>query len=171
MTSPLSRSLDSSGPRANLAVRLLAGLVFLPEGVKKFLFPEQWGAGRFARIGIPAPALMAHFVGAVEIACGLLLIVGLATRLAAIPLLVDIVAALVTTKVPLLWRATAVSSKVGFWSMQAESRTDFAMLMALIFVAIAGAGPWSLDALLRRRPAGSGGGGPDQPRRLAARTA
>ena len=50
-----------AGPqRANLLVRLLVGLVFLPEGFKKFLFPEQWGAGRFARIGIAAPELMAH---------------------------------------------------------------------------------------------------------------
>jgi uncharacterized membrane protein YphA (DoxX/SURF4 family) len=150
MTAAVLRFLDSSGPRANLAVRLLAGLVFLPEGVKKILFPEQWGAGRFARIGIPAPELMAHFVGVVEIACGLLLIIGLATRLAAIPLLIDILVAIATTKVPLLWRATAVSTKVGFWSMQTESRTDFAMLMALIFLVLAGSGPWSLDARMFR---------------------
>ncbi len=76
------------GQRANLVVRLLVGLVFLPEGIKKFLFPEQWGVGRFARIGIPAPELMAHFVGAVEIVCGALLLVGFISRLAAIPLLV-----------------------------------------------------------------------------------
>jgi len=160
MTAAVLRLLDSGGPRANLAVRLLAGLIFLPEGIKKFLFPEQWGAGRFARIGIPAPELMAHFLGIVEIACGLLLIIGLATRLAAIPLLIDILVALTTTKIPLLWRATAVSSKVGFWSMQAESRTDFAMLMALIFLAFAGSGPWSLDASLVRPRAASHPRGP-----------
>jgi uncharacterized membrane protein YphA (DoxX/SURF4 family) len=137
------------GGPANLVVRLLVGLVFLPEGLKKFLFPEQWGAGRFARIGIPAPELMAHFVGAVEIVCGVLLLLGLLTRLATIPLLVDILVAIATTKVPLLWRATAVSSKVGFWSMQAESRTDYAMWMGLVFLLLAGAGPLSLDARLR----------------------
>jgi putative oxidoreductase len=144
-------ALEASGPRANLVVRLLVGLVFLPEGIKKFLFPEAWGAGRFARIGIPAPEQMAHFVGVVEIVCGALLIVGLLTRLAAIPLLVDIVVAIITTKIPLLWRATAVSAKVGFWSMQAESRTDFAMLMGLVFLFLAGAGAFSLDARLGRR--------------------
>lgn len=140
----------ASGQRAHLIVRLLVGLVFLPEGVKKFLFPEQWGAGRFARIGIPEPVLMAHFVGAVEVVCGALLLVGLLTRLAAIPLLIDILVAIATTKIPLLWRATAVSTKVGFWSMQAESRTDLAMLMGLTFLLIAGAGPLSLDARTSR---------------------
>ncbi len=134
------------GQRANLLVRLLVGLVFLPEGIKKFLFPEQWGAVRFARIGIPAPAAMAHFVGAIEIVCGILLLLGWVTRLATIPLLIDIFVAIATTKVPLLWRATAVSAKVGFWPMQAESRTDFAMLMGLVFLLLAGAGPLSFDA-------------------------
>ncbi len=141
----------ADGQRANLVVRLLVGLVFLPEGIKKFLFPEQWGSGRFARIGIPAPQVMAQFVGAVEIACGVLLLVGLVTRLAALPLLADILVAIATTKLPLLWRATAVASKVGFWSMQAESRTDYAMLMGLVFLALAGPGPLSLDARLARR--------------------
>jgi putative oxidoreductase len=150
MTSLLERILDGTGQRSNLVIRLLVGLVFLPEGLKKFLFAEQWGAGRFARIGIPAPAAMAHFVGAVEIVFGLLLLVGLLTRLAAVPLLIDIAVAIATTKISLLWRATAVSAKVGFWSMQAESRTDFAMLMGLVFVLLAGAGPLSLDASLSR---------------------
>ncbi len=135
-------------------IRILAGGVFVPEGVKKFLFPDQWGAGRFLRIGIPAPETMAQFVGVIEIACGLLLLVGLLTRLAAIPLLVDMSVAIATTKLPLLWRATAVSSKVGFWPMQAESRTDFAMFMALIFLLAAGAGAWSLDARMARSRGG-----------------
>jgi putative oxidoreductase len=113
--------------------------------VKKFLFAAHWGAGRFERIGIPAPHLMAHFVGAVEIVCGLLVLVGLFTRLASVLLLADICVAIATTKIPLLWRATAVSANVGFWSMQAESRTDYAMLMGLFFLLFAGAGPLSLD--------------------------
>jgi uncharacterized membrane protein YphA (DoxX/SURF4 family) len=139
------------GQPANLIVRLLVGLVFLPEGIKKFLFPEQWGAGRFVRIGIPAPEIMAHFVGLVEIVGGALILVGLVTRPAAVLLLVDILVAIITTKLPLLWRATAVSTNVGFWSMQAESRTDFAMLMALLFIIVAGAGPLSVDARLANR--------------------
>jgi putative oxidoreductase len=152
MNTLLQRLLDASGPRANLVVRLLVGLVFLPEGIKKFLFPEQWGAGRFERIGIPAPEAMAQFVGGVEIVFGLLLLAGLLTRLATIPLIIDISVAIATTKLPLLWKATAVSTKVGFWSMQAESRTDFAMLMGLLFLLLAGGGAISLDARWRGRP-------------------
>jgi uncharacterized membrane protein YphA (DoxX/SURF4 family) len=144
-------AFGSSAGWPAIFVRLLTGLVFVPEGVKKFLFADQWGAGRFAKIGIPAPELMANVVGIVELGCGLLLLVGLATRLAAVPLLVDMCVALATTKIPLLWTATAVSSKVGFWSLQAESRTDFAMLMALVFLVAAGAGPWSIDAQLSRK--------------------
>jgi uncharacterized membrane protein YphA (DoxX/SURF4 family) len=153
MNALFRRLLDAGGQRANLVVRLLVGLVFVPEGVKKFLFPEQWGAGRFERIGIPAPEAMAYFVGGVEIVFGLLLLIGLLTRLATIPLLIDITVAIATTKIPLLWRATAVSAKVGFWSMQAESRTDFAMLMGLLFLLLAGGGLLSLDARLNRRRA------------------
>lgn len=148
----LGRAFDPGDQRANLIVRLLVGFVFFPEGVKKFLFAAQWGAGRFERIGIPAPAAMAAFVGTVEIACGLFLIAGLATRVASVALLADIIVAIATTKIPLLWRPTAVASKIGFWSMQSEARTDYAMLMGLLFLLLAGAGPWSLDGVLRREP-------------------
>lgn len=153
MSALITRSLAARGQASNLVIRLLAALVFLPEGAKKFLFPEQWGSGRFARIGIPAPEAMAHFVGAVEIVCGALLLVGLFTRLSAIPLLASMSVAIATTKIPLLWRATAVSTKTGIWSLQAESRTDVAMFACLLFLLLAGAGPLSLDA--RLRPAGS----------------
>jgi len=125
--------------------------VFLPERVKKLLFPAQWGAGRLVRIGIPAPAQMATFVGAVETVCGALVLVGLATRLASLALLADICVAILTTKIPLLWRATAVASKTGFWSMQSEGRTDYSMLMGLVFLILAGAGAWSFDAFLAHR--------------------
>ena len=106
---------------AVLAIRLMIGGVFFLEGVKKFLFVEQWGAGRFTRIGIPAPHVMGPFVGAVEITCGLLVLFGLRTRLASIPLLAVISTAIATTKIPILLKS-------GFWPMEAEARTDFAML-------------------------------------------
>ncbi len=145
----------TQGGAANLAVRLMVGLIFLPEGLKKFLFPEQWGAGRFTRIGIPAPETIAHLVGALEIGCAILVLLGLWTRLAALPLVGVMLVALATTKVPLLWRATSVSTRVGFWSMQAESRTDLAMLLGLLFLVAAGAGSLSLDGV---------GGAADRPR-------
>jgi uncharacterized membrane protein YphA (DoxX/SURF4 family) len=94
---------EVGSPRASRAViliRLLVGLVFFEEGIQKFLFPAVMGAGRFARIGIPAPDVMGPFVGVVEIVCGAMLVLGLLTRLAAIPLLVDIAVAILSTKLP-----------------------------------------------------------------------
>jgi putative oxidoreductase len=135
------RILAADGPGANLLVRLLVGGVFFLEGIKKFLFVEQWGVGRFARIGIPAPEIMAPFVGAVEIVCGVLILFGLLTRLASVPLLINIGVAIATTKIPLLLRS-------GFWPMEAEARTDYSMLMGLLFLLLAGAGSWSMDARL-----------------------
>lgn len=143
----MNRLLSSSAPAATLVVRALVGGVFFLEGIKKFLFVEQWGAGRFTRIGIPAPHIMGPFVGAVEIACGTLLLAGLLTRLAAAPLIIDISVAILTTKIPILLKS-------GFWPMEAEARTDYSMLLGLIFLLIVGAGPWSLDASITRRTAG-----------------
>ena len=128
---------------AIFAVRLMVGAVFFLEGIKKFLFVEQWGAGRFTRIGIPAPHLMGPFVGAVEIVCGLLVLLGLRTSLAAIPPLAVICTAIATTKIPILFKS-------GFWPMEAEARTDYAMLMGLIFLLLAGSGCLSLDAHFSR---------------------
>src|SRR6266704_514486 len=95
-----SRILRSSAPAAVVLVRIMVGWVFLSEGIQKFLFPAALGAGRFAKVGIPAPQFFGPFVGVVEIVCGVLLIVGLLTRLASIPLLIDILVALATTKIP-----------------------------------------------------------------------
>src|SRR6266403_2188923 len=142
------------GPRAVILMRLLVGLVFFEEGIQKFLFPAVMGTGRFARIGIPAPEVMGPFVGGVEIVCGVLLVLGLLTRLATVPLLVDITVAILSTKVPILLGhgygpfTLPQLTRYGFWSMASEARTDFAMLMGLLFLLIVGGGPWSLDARL-----------------------
>jgi putative oxidoreductase len=138
---PRSRLLDTTAPAATVVVRLMAGSIFMLEGVKKFLFVDQWGAGRFAHIGLPHPQLLAPFVGSVEMACGALLIVGLWTRAAAVPLVVVMCVAILSTKVPILVQS-------GFWPMEAEARTDYAMLLSLLFLLIVGAGRWSLDAVL-----------------------
>jgi uncharacterized membrane protein YphA (DoxX/SURF4 family) len=135
------RLLGSTAPSATVLIRVMVGWVFLSEGVQKFLFPAALGAGRFAKIGIPAPQFFAPFVGIVEIVCGALLIVGLVTRLASIPLLIDILVAIATTKIPML-------SKSGFWAMMHEARTDFCMLLGLIFLLIAGSGTLSFDERL-----------------------
>lgn len=133
--------VSSTAERSVILVRLIVGGVFLSEGIQKFLFPAALGAGRFAKIGIPAPAFMAPFDGAFETVCGAMLIVGLLTRLAAIPMIINISVAIATTKIPMLMRD-------GFWKMAHEARTDYSMLLGAIFLLIVGAGPLSLDALI-----------------------
>jgi putative oxidoreductase len=140
MPKPLLRT---NAPRATIFIRLLVGAVFLSEGIQKFLFPAALGVGRFVKIGIPAPQFFAPFVGVVEIVCGTLLIIGFITRQAAIPLLIDISVAIATTKIPML-------SRVGFWSTVHEARTDYCMLLGLVFLLLVGSGPLSIDARVRR---------------------
>lgn len=132
------------GPYASGAIfiRLAAGLIFFTQGILKFSDPRM-GVQRFTRIGFPHPLFIAHFAGFFEIVCGLLVLVGLLTRLAAVPLLIVILTAIATTKIPELARPAQ-----GFWFMVSDARTDFSMTMALLFLLIAGAGKWSLDAWL-----------------------
>ena len=138
--------LQTNAPAATWIVRWLVGLVFFFEGIKKFLFVAQWGAGRFTRIGIPHPQFFGPFVGSVEIICGFLLLIGLLTRLASIALIIDISVAILSTKLPILM-------KQGWWPAEAEARTDYSMLMGLLFLLIVGAGAWSLDARASRKRA------------------
>ena len=129
---------DGTAQASVILVRLLVGWVFFSEGVQKFLFPAALGVGRFAKIGIPAPHFFAPFVGVVEIVCGLLVIVGFLTRLAAIPLVIDISVAIATTKIPML-------AKDGFWATMHEARTDLCMLLGSLFLIAVGSGRLSLD--------------------------
>ena len=129
---------------AYLLIRLMAGSVFLSEGVQKFLFPDALGVGRFIKIGIPDPSFTAPFVGVVEIVCGILFLIGLLTQLAAIPLIIDMLVAIATTKIPFLIQH-------GFWAAAHEARVDWCMLLASLFLLIEGAGEWSLDAVIHRK--------------------
>ena len=138
-----------SAPAATILIRLAVGGVFFTSGLIKFLYANQ-GAGRFAKLGIPAPELMANFVGVVEIAAGVLVAVGLATRLAAIPLFIDMLVAIGTSKLPLLFGAgpepVAAAPKIGLWAFAYQSRLDSTMLLSCLFLFAVGAGAWSLDA-------------------------
>jgi putative oxidoreductase len=136
--------MDTKIPASILLIRLAVGGVFLSEGIQKFLFPMELGFGRFQKIGIPVPGFTAPFVGAVEVVCGLLLIVGLFTRWATIPLLIDMAVAILTTKIPIL-------HKNGFWAMAHEGRTDYTMVMGCIFLLLVGAGWFSIDRILQGR--------------------
>ena len=148
---------QTNAPAAVILIRLLVGGIFLSEGIQKFIYPDDLAAGRFARIGIPSPQVMGPFVGAVEVVCGALIIIGLLTRLAAIPLIIDMLVAITTTKIPILlghgfWRFSLPKlPSYGFWPMLHEARTDFAMLLGSIFLFLVGAGALSVDARLARR--------------------
>jgi uncharacterized membrane protein YphA (DoxX/SURF4 family) len=146
--------VTTQAPASVLLVRLAVGMVFLSEGIQKYLLPDALGPGRFAKIGFSHPEALAHLVGLVEITCGAFLLVGLLTRIAVIPLIVVMVTALVTTKLPILlgrelWGFHLRDlPEYGFWAMAHEARTDFLLLAGSLFLLLAGGGRWSLDARL-----------------------
>jgi putative oxidoreductase len=140
-------------PHATLLVRLMTGGVFLSEGILKFVYTNQ-GVGRFTKLGLPMPEVTAAFIGSLEIVGGLLLIFGLLTRFIAIPFIIEMVVAILTTKIALYLGNSPLPlppspPKVGFWAVMHESRSDYAQILTSIFLLVAGPGPWSLDALLQ----------------------
>lgn len=126
-----------------ILIRLMVGAVFLSEGMQKFLFPATRGAGRFEKIGLPSPEFLGNFVGFFEILCGILILAGLLTRLASIPLIIIMLVAFATTKAEVL-------ANDGFWEMLHGSRTDWAMILGSIFLLIRGGGKWSVDKILMK---------------------
>jgi uncharacterized membrane protein YphA (DoxX/SURF4 family) len=140
----MKQLFQTHAPAATAIIRLMVGAVFVSEGLQKFLFPAEVGAGRFSAIGFQSPEFVAAFVACFEIICGVLVLLGLATRLAVAPLIIIMLTAIATTKFPIL-------QKVGFWKMAHEGRTDWSMLLGSIFLIIVGAGPLSLDRWLFRK--------------------
>ena len=138
--------IKTDDSKTTLLIRLMVGTVFLSEGIQKFLFPALRGVGRFQKMGLPSPEFLGNLVAGLEIICGILILIGFITRLAGIPLLVIMVAAIVTTKFKIL-------AQDGFWEMMHESRTDWAMLLGSIFLIIKGAGNWSADKTLMKNGA------------------
>ncbi|WP_224996199.1 DoxX family protein [Cesiribacter sp. SM1] len=139
----MRRVLRTDYAATTILIRLMVGAVFLSEGIQKFLFPDTRGAGRFEKIGLPDPQFLGYFVGSFELLCGLLILLGLFTRLAAIPLITIMIVAIATTK-------AALFTSEGFWSMMHGSRTDWSMLLVSIFLLIRGGGRWSADAALQK---------------------
>ena len=123
----------------SILIRIIVGLIFLSEGIQKYLFPELLGTGRFIKIGFSHPEFLAYFTGTFEIICGAFVLFGLFTRLASIPLFIIMITAFITTKWPIL-------VDKGFWSMAHEYRTDFAMTLLLLYLIIYGSGSWSIDS-------------------------
>ncbi|GAA4836093.1 DoxX family protein [Saccharopolyspora rosea] len=141
------RLLSTTAPAAVVLIRIVVGAIFLSEGIQKFLFPAKLGPGRFAtQTPLPDPAAWAYLDGAFEIGCGVLIILGLLTRLATIPMIIDMVGAEVFTKVPVLIHH-------GFWQYASDARAELSQFFGLVFLLIVGGGAWSLDALLTSRAA------------------
>jgi putative oxidoreductase len=145
----------SNAPAATILIRLMAGGVFLWEGVLKFIYQNQ-GVGRFTKIGIPFPELSADFVGGLEILGGILLILGLFTRFISVPFIIEMVVAMLSTKIAIFLGVSPlplppVPPQTGFAAVLHEVRSEYAQLLTVTFLLIVGAGPWSVDALLRRR--------------------
>lgn len=137
----LAKLRTSQASASVVLIRLMVGLVFLSEGIQKFLFPDVRGAGRFEKIGLPEPEMLSYFVASFEVLCGVFIVVGLLTRLAVLPTITIMLVAIFTTKLPML-------SEDGFWQMAHAARTDFAMLLGSLYLLCVGSGPWSYDRLL-----------------------
>jgi len=142
-------------PAATIILRLMAGSVFLWEGVMKFVFPNQ-GVGRFTKLGFPAPHFLATGDGWFEIIGGALLLVGLLTRPVAILFVVEMVVAMLSTKIPLYLGTyplplPPVPPQIGFWAVLHEVRSEYAQLACSLFVMIVGPGALSLEAWLQQK--------------------
>ncbi len=137
------RILNTDDSKTTIIIRLMVGVVFLSEGIQKFLFPAIRGAGRFEKIGLPSPVFLGNLVGSFEILCGAFILFGLLTRLASIPLIAIMLFAFATTK-------SEVYLEKGFWELLHGSRTDWSMLLGSIFLLIKGGGLWSIDNKLMK---------------------
>jgi uncharacterized membrane protein YphA (DoxX/SURF4 family) len=142
----------------------MAGSVFLWEGILKFVYANQ-GVDRFTKLGFPFPDFTASSVGGLEIVGGLLILLGLGTRFVAVPFLIEMVVAMLSTKIGLYLGTSPLPLPpspplTGFWAVLHEVRSEYAQLLTVSFLLWAGPGPWSLDALVARkrtehpRPAG-----------------
>jgi uncharacterized membrane protein YphA (DoxX/SURF4 family) len=145
----------TSAPKATLAIRLMAGGVFFWEGLLKFAYANQ-GVGRFTKLGMPVPDVLAPAIAVLEIGGGLLLMSGLGTRLISLPFIVEMIVAMLSTKVSLFLGTSPLPKppsppQSGLWAVLHEIRSDYAQIMSCIFLLAAGPGPWSLDAWLQRR--------------------
>jgi uncharacterized membrane protein YphA (DoxX/SURF4 family) len=144
----------ADGPNSTILLRLMAGGVFFWEGILKFVYVNQ-GVGRFTKLGMPFPHFTATFVGWIEIIGGLMLLSGLMTRLIAIPFIIEMIVAILSTKISLYFGTSPLPlppapPQVGMWAVLHEIRSDYAQIMTVVFLLIEGPGKLSLDALLRK---------------------
>ena len=118
--------IQTDNSKTTIIIRLIVGIVFLSEGIQKFLFPNIRGAGRFEEIGLSSPDFLGSFVGTFEILCGILILIGLFSRLASIPTFIIMIVALAATKSEIL-------ANDGFWQMMHSSRTDIGQCFLVVY--------------------------------------
>jgi putative oxidoreductase len=145
----------TNGPAATVWLRMMCGGVFLWEGILKFVYVNQ-GVGRFTKLGMPFPAFTADSIAVLEIAGGILLLLGFGTRLIAIPFVIEMLVAILVTKIPMYLGTSPlplppVPPQIGFWAVLHEVRSEYAQLLTVLFLGIVGPGSFSLDALIARR--------------------
>jgi uncharacterized membrane protein YphA (DoxX/SURF4 family) len=145
----------TSGPKATIALRLMAGAVFFWEGLLKFAYANQ-GVGRFTKLGMPMPEVLAPAIAVLEIGGGILLMSGLTTRLISVPFIIEMIVAMLSTKISMYHGTSPLPAPpappvMGGWAVLHEIRSEYAQIMTCIYLLAAGPGPWSLDALLQRR--------------------
>jgi len=141
-----------TGPSTILILRLMAGGVFFWEGILKFVYVNQ-GVGRFTKLGFAFPETTAHFIAVGEIIGGLLLLFGLFTRITAFYFIVQMIVAVLSTKIDLYFGTSPLPlppapPKMGIWAVLHEIRSDYAQILICLFLLLEGAGRRSLDFII-----------------------
>jgi len=139
----MTRILQTSDDGKMVFVRMIAGVVFVSEGIQKYLVVSLLGPSYFQDIGFGHPMFWSYFTGSFEIVCGLLVVAGLFTRIAAVPLLTIMITAYFTAKLPVLLDK-------GFLSFAQVYRVDYALTILIIMLLVYGAGRWSVDLRILR---------------------
>jgi len=139
----------TKGASSIVLLRLMAGGVFFWEGILKFVYTNQ-GVGRFTKLGFPFPEVTANFVATTEIVGGLFLLAGLFTRFSAFYFVVEMIVAILSTKIALYYGVSPLPSPpapptMGFWAVLHEIRSDYAQVLTCAFLLLQGAGRISLD--------------------------
>jgi len=141
-----------TGQSTILIIRLMAGSVFFWEGILKFVYVNQ-GAGRFTKLGFAFPETTAHLIAVGEIVGGLLLLLGLFTRITAFYFIIQMIVAVLSTKIGLYLGTSPLPlppapPKVGIWAVLHEIRSDYAQILTCLFLLVEGAGRRSLDFVI-----------------------
>ena len=137
-----TKILGTGNDNKTILIRIIVGLIFISEGILKYKQVQWLGPGRFTDLGFTNPFFWAYFTGAIEILCGTLVLSGLVTRLASVPLLIVMLTAFFATKLPII-------DTRGIWTFLHEYTTDFALTLLLILLLIQGGGKWSVDRIFK----------------------